>query len=264
VFAEVSQPSQSLHSRLSTKTAFLLILVSSIVPGTGHALLGHSIGWIYAILWFLLLAAWPIVAPVSVVTCYVVLLLSIPIGALAMIDLLSRHGNLRPHKWLKITMCVFLAFFLSGAVADSTIRLRGYRRYHVPAEGMDPTIPAGATVLADMRAYRTAKPADGEIILFRDDSGTLLLKRLIGTEGNLVELRSGHLFINEESVEESYAAYEGSDSDLAPRTFGPVKVPSGKVFVLGDNRDFSLDSRAQQFGFVDESRIRGKVISTLK
>ena len=82
-----------------------------------------------------------------------------------------------------------------------------------------------------------------------------LIKRVIAVEGDSIEITNGEVFLNGEKLEENYI--NGSD------TFGDIiieKIPKGKVFVMGDNRGNSLDSRDSQIGLVDTKDIKGKAI----
>jgi signal peptidase I len=82
-----------------------------------------------------------------------------------------------------------------------------------------------------------------------------LIKRVIAVEGDSIEITNGEVFLNGEKLEENYI--NGSD------TFGDIiieKIPEGKVFVMGDNRGNSLDSRDSQIGLVDTKDIKRKAI----
>ncbi len=159
----------------------------------------------------------------------------------------------------------------------------------VPTGSMNPTIVEGDYIVVNKLAYdfklpfvgwkllRWAGPARGDIIVF-DPPGEQerYVKRVIGVPGDRLEMRDNRLFVNGRP-----ARYRGravgrggdwiGDDQIAGRShrvrfsadaagaasFGPVVVPPGRYFVLGDNRDNSKDSR--YFGFVDRERIIGRV-----
>lgn len=82
-----------------------------------------------------------------------------------------------------------------------------------------------------------------------------LIKRVIGTQGDIINIKDGNLYINNELQQEMYI--KGSTPAKSSVNY-PIEVPEGKVFVLGDNREYSLDSR--DFGLIEIEQVKGKVI----
>jgi len=123
---------------------------------------------------------------------------------------------------------------------------------------MEKTIYRGDSFLCDMNAYKTNPPVRGDVVVFTHKD-TVLVKRLIGLPGDKVEGKNGVVSVNGVVLTEAYAQHV--DSPDAPETFGPVTVAPGSVFLLGDNRNHSLDSRLDEFGEVKLSDIQGKAIS---
>jgi signal peptidase I len=137
---------------------------------------------------------------------------------------------------------------------------------------MDQTLFAGDHILVTKTAYglkvpfadrflvRFQAPNRGDIIVFKfpEDERKDFVKRVIGLPGDVVEIRDKRLFLNGKEVPESYVQHVDAKDDVEKRDqFGPVQVPDGSYFVLGDNRDQSLDSRF--WGFVSIEKIKGKV-----
>lgn len=127
---------------------------------------------------------------------------------------------------------------------------------------MEPTIRQGEKIAADMQPFQ---PRHGDLVIFTHD-GTMLVKRVIGIAGDVVEGRDLKVFVNGKPLEERYVQHTAK----APlgvqtlETFGPTTVPDGKLFVAGDNRDYSLDSRDPRFGLVATSDIKGKAVQIVE
>jgi signal peptidase I len=122
---------------------------------------------------------------------------------------------------------------------------------------MADTIVRGDRVVADMRYYRNTAAAPGDLVLFRRD-GQYLIKRVIGVGGNTVRGEDRQLFIDGNLLDEPYVRHVHKGPIPKLDTFGPVSVPAGKLFVVGDNRDESYDSRLPEFGLVDVSDVVGR------
>lgn len=124
----------------------------------------------------------------------------------------------------------------------------------VRGSSMEPTLHDGQRLLVTKFSYRFGTPRPGDIIVFRspfnpDDD---LIKRVIATEGDTVELVRGDVHVNGSRREEAYIA--NHDSSILP----PRNVPADRIFVLGDNRPNSEDSRF--FGSVPVKMIKGKAL----
>lgn len=164
-------------------------------------------------------------------------------------------------RWLRQNLG-FLLFLLGMLAARSTFA----DHYVVPSGSMERTLHPGDRVIVDKRAYGVRipftlarithgePPARGDIVVFdAPDDGTRLIKRLVAVGGDVLEVRGGHVFINGVPDDEK-AALElarGGGPDVAP-----LVVPAGHVFVMGDFRGNSRDSR--YFGFVREDAIYAK------
>jgi signal peptidase I len=105
-------------------------------------------------------------------------------------------------------------------------------------------------------------PKNGDIVVFQpenSDSTSPLIKRVIATPGQTVEMRNGIVYINGVATSESYVFLDG-EIDPAHRDYPETLIPDGYVFVLGDHRNNSKDSRYDEIGLVDMRSILGRVI----
>lgn len=146
--------------------------------------------------------------------------------------------------------------------------------FKIPSGSMIPTLKIGDHILVNKFIYGTKipftdriifslkKPERGDIIVFKfpEDEKKDFIKRVIGLPGDVIEIKDKRVYVNGTFIEESYAAHTDTivyPTGIQPRdNIGPVVVPQDSYFVMGDNRDFSLDSR--YWGFVKLNKIKGK------
>lgn len=111
-------------------------------------------------------------------------------------------------------------------------------------------------------AFSTPKRGDIVVFVFPEDPSKDFIKRVIGTPGDVVEIRNKTVYVNGEPLAEEYTRYaDGRNVDGFLRgrdNMPPVRVPPGKLFMMGDNRDRSYDSRF--WGFVDMDAVIGKAM----
>jgi len=148
--------------------------------------------------------------------------------------------------------------------------------YKIPSRSMEPTLLVGDHLLVNKFIYGikiplirktiipVSEPEKGDIIVFiypRDRSKDFI-KRVIGVSEDKIEIKNKIIFINDKEYTDSYGIYTDNHvypASMQPRdNFGPVVVPPHAVFVMGDNRDESADSRF--WGFVDLKDVEGKAL----
>ena len=126
----------------------------------------------------------------------------------------------------------------------------------VGANSMAPTIHRGDRVAVNRAAYWFgAKPQVGDVASYWTMNRDLFIHRIVGGPGDTLEMRDNVLFRNGKQIEEPYIML--TPDIPAVRSFGPVEVPPGHYFFLGDNRDNANDSRF--LGFTAEDDIRGRM-----
>jgi signal peptidase I len=117
--------------------------------------------------------------------------------------------------------------------------------------------------------YTSKDLKPGMVIMFpKEGYAFFLTKRIIALENQAVTVKGRETFVNGERIEEPYAFYSGEKPSginvpHAASEVASIKIPEGKLFVMGDNRDNSFDSRDPEFGFVDVDDIVGKPIFIL-
>jgi len=126
-------------------------------------------------------------------------------------------------------------------------------RIRVDGSSMVPTLSNGQFVMVNRLVYKFGDPAHGDVVVFHypRDPEQEYIKRIIGLPGDTVTINNGHVYVNGQQLDEPYIA-------ATTRTTGEWQVPGDHIFVLGDNRNNSQDSRS--FGFVSMENVIGKAI----
>ncbi len=132
--------------------------------------------------------------------------------------------------------------------------------FFIPSESMEPTLQIGDRLLVSKLSYRIGEPSPGDVVVFgapdrlRNPKTAELVKRVVAIGNQTVEAAGGRLIVDGTPVREEYLS-----PGVRTHDFGPFDVPKGYVFVLGDNRISSQDSR--YFGPVHESKIVGRAFA---
>jgi signal peptidase I len=164
-----------------------------------------------------------------------------------------------------ICVAIILALFIRTFVVQA---------FKIPSGSMLPTLLIGDHLLVNKFIYGirvpfTGKilvpiksPKHGDVVVFRfpKDRSIDYIKRVVGTPGDTVEIKAKKVFINGKPINDAHANVSSSavlNAKASPRdNFGPILVPADRIFVMGDNRDNSYDSRF--WGFVDQQDVLGK------
>jgi signal peptidase I len=168
-----------------------------------------------------------------------------------------RCPSLRYNRWwFYVSWIVVIGLATSWPTLHRS-QVFGYEPFRTPTTSMSPTIEQGDLFMVDTWRYNHHLPAIGEIIVFErpDRPGVKYVKRIVGLSGNQIEGREGVLYRNGQAVSEPYT-HELVYYHPNERDFGPTMVSPGTMFVLGDYRDNSLDSR--EWGPMPISQLHGR------
>ncbi|MEE9259375.1 MAG: signal peptidase I [Nitrospinaceae bacterium] len=174
---------------------------------------------------------------------------------------------------------IFIALLLALFIRTFIVQA-----FKIPSGSMERTLLVGDHILVSKFSYGTHIPNEipflnirlfddivlfqeiperGDIIVFKfpKDESRDFIKRVIGLPGDLVEIRRQRVFINNKPLEEPYVVHSlaPGNEPIVPRDdFGPVLVPDGYLFMMGDHRENSQDSR--YWGFLDINKVKGKAL----
>ncbi len=143
---------------------------------------------------------------------------------------------------------------VSFALVFGFVRPFVVEAFWIPSGSMIPTLQINDRVLVNKFIYRFTEPEPGDVVVFRsvDDRDTDLIKRVVAVAGDRVAVRTGRLYIDGELQREPF-----TNKNFPDRSFSaPITVPKGHVFVMGDNRANSSDSRV--FGPLPKENIEGE------
>ncbi|MHA1253767.1 MAG: signal peptidase I [Candidatus Helarchaeota archaeon] len=161
------------------------------------------------------------------------------------------------NKWYIYILIIIFEFFIPN-------NINKYKAYIIPTHSMEPTLMEGDRFIVVTDKSLLTKLNRGELIVFKSplNGKKIYIRRIIGIEGDKITIRNKKVFINNKMLKETYVKYSSLKiipSTISPRdNYGPLIIPKGTVFVLGDNRDYSVDSR--YFGPVKKELIIGKPI----
>ena len=170
-----------------------------------------------------------------------------------------------------LVIAIILALFIRAFVVQA---------FKIPSGSMENTLLIGDYILVnkfiygvkfpftDMTVLPIKDPKPGDIVVFKfpGDPSKDYIKRVVGVSGDRIDIRNKKVYVNDKLQENVFAKFTDdrifSDASMIPENLlkrdnlGPLKVPENKLFVMGDNRDSSNDSRF--WGFVDKSAVKGR------
>lgn len=160
---------------------------------------------------------------------------------------MSSLGEEAKDWMISILVAVVLAFVIRTFIVEL---------YIVDGPSMRPTLESHERLVVNKFIYAFRAPEKGEILVFQypRDTSRDFIKRVIATQGDTIEIKEGRVYINDKMLDETYIL-EKTRSEY-PKSV----VPEGTVFVMGDNRNNSEDSRFADVGFVPYHLIKGKAV----
>jgi len=168
----------------------------------------------------------------------------------------------------------FVETVVTAVILALVLRAFVVQTFRIPSGSMEDTLLVGDFLIVnkflygikipftDTRLRGVRQPQRGDIIVFEYPNPDPrarkenYVKRCIGVPGDIVELKNNVLHVNDEPIEEEYIKLKPPTPRWA--SYGPVKVPDGTLFMMGDNRNLSADSR--DWGFLDTGLIKGKAV----
>mgnify|MGYP003584988351 FL=1 len=148
---------------------------------------------------------------------------------------------------VSILIAVVLAFFIRYFIVEL---------YMVEGPSMRPTLVNSERLVVNKFIYRFKQPERGDVLVFRypRDPSRDFIKRVIAVAGDTIEIKDGRVFLNGQLQNEPYILEKTRSS------YSLATVPEGTIFVMGDNRNNSEDSRFKDVGFVPLDMIKGKAV----
>jgi signal peptidase I len=167
------------------------------------------------------------------------------------------------NKWYIYVLIIVLLnatnLIPSNLAANFVSDVFGFRAFRIPAGSMEPTLLIGDHLIADLKYFKNNELQRTDLVIIQGpkDPSRDFVKRVVALKGEKIEIKNKQVYINDEVLPESYVVHNDANSDDAIRDdFGPELVGPDRCFVLGDNRENSMDSR--WWGSIPLSSIKGK------
>lgn len=160
----------------------------------------------------------------------------------------EKHPFLR--ATLSLLICIVVALILSLVITR-------YVAHHTSVEGssMEPTLTNGDQLIVENISYYLHEPERFDVVVFPFSNEVSYIKRIIGLPGESIQIKDGTIYINGEELTENYGKETIEDPGLAQEE---IVLGDDEYFVLGDNRNASVDSRKAEVGTIKKSQIKGK------
>jgi signal peptidase I len=259
---------------------WIAALLTFLMTGLGHLYAGSpKRGLILFGIWsfWALLCSVILLAVPNIFIIIIFLIGGLAIFVFCVVDAFSiakrRKENYEPAKFNRwfVYAGYFVILSLISALLSAGVKTNAF---NITSGSMEPVLLVGDSILVNEVIYGVKLPLlkktiipvtdpkrnDIVVFIYPENRSMSLIKRVIGVAGDKIEIVNKKIFINDKEYKDSYGVFK--DSNVLPQSveprdnFGPVTVPDNSIFVMGDNRDESLDSR--YWGFVDLQDVEGK------
>ncbi len=248
-------------------------LLTFLSIGLGHVYAGEARkgillflgqGILFIILGLLLIAS-PLVILILFIGCAVGYFIFCLLNAIKIAQQNKAEYQLKKfNRWY-----IYLAYWVVASLIIQPIFAAGFKEhviqaYKIPAGSMLPTLQIGDMILANKTIYNFQEPKRGDVVVFEfpKDPSIDYIKRIVAIGGDTVEIINKKLYLNgvqQKEISVINTSNKMFSSTVNPRdNLGPITVPQNAIFLLGDNRDNSYDSRF--WGPVNQNKIKGKAI----
>ncbi len=258
---EEQVPVERVLSRSTLAAAF----VSMFVPGLGLWWLGRRKTAVVMFSSFAAVASlfWcvrPAVSYWAWIVAYLGVLLLYIVSTSVTLALKPKPPVVRASRWW-LALLVPVAFLVGGMICNLLQAVAGIHAYQTVNDSMEPTVHKDESFLVDTMVYKSVSPKSGDIIVFHHND-VVLIKRVIAVANHSISGAEGKLFVDGVPLNEPYVSHRMGGLPEEDN-FGPIRIPEGTIFVAGDNRDLSLDSRSSEYGPVTLKDVVGRAMFLL-
>jgi signal peptidase I len=256
------------------RKTWIVGLLTLFIIGLGHVYYGEFkkgiilfAGWqLLDILCILSLLFYTPVGPIITVVALISYLIFCIADAAKGVQLHKLSYLLKPfNRWYFYILYWLIGTFVLTPIVEVTAKSYIAQTYRIPSGSMRDTLQDGDNIVVDKIKYKLSQPKRGDIAVFAfpEDPSKDFVDRIVALGGETLKIVNKNVYINGKMIDEPYVTH--SESHIIPKGLqprdncGPVTIPEDSVFVMGDNRDQSYDSRF--WGFVKKSSLKGRAKS---